>query len=83
MLQAVKGNKVLIINDDEMAQFQEDGFDVVEIMPDGNERVILYGHGKTVPYGKYMEAVAQIEALTAKVDALVQAQAKAKAAKKK
>lgn len=76
MLQAIKGNKVLKISDDEVKRYQANGFDILS-----GGVTIAYGHGKTVPYGKYAEALSKIDALTAQLKAIKEAPKKA--AKKK
>lgn len=64
MLQAIKGNKVLKISDDEVKRYQANGFD---ILSDGV--TIAYGHGKTVPYGQYISTKAELEKVKAELSA--------------
>lgn len=64
MLQAIKGNKVLKISDDEVKRYQANGFDILS-----GGVTIAYGHGKTVPYEKFAQAEAQIVMLKAQLAA--------------
>ncbi len=57
MLNAVRGNVVYIIAAEEADRYQADGFDIVEISPEGQRTIVRHGKGKTVPYDKYLEAV--------------------------
>lgn len=77
MLKAVRANKELTITDAEARSFQMLGYDIVS--EDGGARkIIMHGHGKTVPYGEYERVVNELAAAN---DALAYARAELEAAK--
>lgn len=81
MFKAVKGNIVLRIEESKSRTYQAQGYDIVKVAPDGAETLVLYGAGKTVPYGEYMKAVEEAKQATAELEAfkkLFAGQAKAK-----
>lgn len=79
MVLAIKSNKVLVISEEEVQSYQALGFDIVD-EENGKRTVRKYGHGKTVSYTKYAEALEKIERLEAEINAL---KAKEKPAAKK
>ena len=60
-MKAVKGNKEYTIDESQQKAYQDQGFDIKD--DDGN--VIVYGRGKTVPYGDYMAVKEELEELKA------------------
>lgn len=56
---AERGNKVYTIDESMKAQYQNDGFDIL----DDDGEIVAYGRGKTVPYDDYMQAVKEVERL--------------------
>jgi|BioPla2DNA2_1021312.scaffolds.fasta_scaffold00226_39 hypothetical protein len=77
MYLAKKGNKVLTIVEADAKAYQAQGFDIVEQDGLGNETVLFYGHGKTVPYTKYDETIKELAAAKAKIAELEAALAEA------
>ncbi len=82
-MKAVKGNKEYSIDESQQKSYQDAGFDIF----DDSGKLIAYGKGKTVPYGDYMKAKEELEAVKAENEALRQAAeqkpAENEAAKKK
>lgn len=62
MLEARQLNKVITITEAEKDKYVTLGFDIYE-----DDKVIEYGHGKTVPYAKYVETVEELAALKAEL----------------
>lgn len=76
MLEARQLNKVITITESEEDKYVTLGFDIYE---DG--KVIEYGHGKTVPYAKYEEALEELAALKAELTTETKKQEKESAKK--
>lgn len=60
-MKAIKENRVYTITEADQKRFIAEGYDIRD--DDGN--LIAFGAGKTVPFGKYAEALKRIEDLTA------------------
>lgn len=60
-MKAAKGNKEYTIDESQMKAYQDQGFDI----KDDGGKVIVYGRGKTVPYGDYMALKEELEELKA------------------
>lgn len=69
MLKAVKENIVLSVEESRSKAMQAQGYDIIRVDPDGTETLIMYGAGKTVPYGEYVKAVAEAQRATAELNA--------------
>ena len=80
MLYAVKDNKRLRITETERATHLALGYDIAQV--EGKKmKVVDVAPAKTVPYGKYQEAMAKIEALEQEVARLKAAGVKTDKAK--
>lgn len=60
-MKAVSGNKEYTIDESQQKFYQDSGFDI----KDDSGRVIVYGRGKTVPYGDYVKLKEEFEKLLA------------------
>jgi ABC-type molybdate transport system substrate-binding protein len=58
-MKAKKANRSYTITEAEKNAYQREGYDIY----DDSGRIIAYGAGKTVPFGKYVEAVKAYELL--------------------
>ncbi|MBO5159629.1 MAG: hypothetical protein J6B94_08600 [Lachnospiraceae bacterium] len=65
-MKAVKGNKEYTIDESQKKFYQDGGFDI----KDNAGNVIAYGRGKTVPYGDYMNVMAELAATKAELEAV-------------
>ena len=60
-MQAVKGNKVYTITEQEKKSYVGRGFDIL----DDNGNTVAYGSGKTVSYDEYAKVKAELDSLKA------------------
>ncbi|WP_343274613.1 hypothetical protein [Ligaoa zhengdingensis] len=77
-MRAVKANRQYTITELEAKRFQAMGYDIL----DDDGKVMQHGAGKSVPYGKYQEALGRIEAQEAEIAALTERIKTTEAAKK-
>lgn len=57
-MEAIKENRVYTITDADVESFVREGYDIYD-----NGKLVAYGVGKSVPYGKYMNLLNAYEAL--------------------